>query len=151
MTELIQIITAAIGSLCFGLLFNLKDKKLIAAVTLCGGLGWLVFLALDRVFEQDFPCYFFVALLLSLTAEVLARTMKSPTTVFIAPALIPLVPGSSLYYTMANALGGNAELFAEKALNTLTYAAALAVGVISATVLAKLFLRLCALRRKTHE
>ena len=150
MTELIQIVTAAIGSLCFGLLFNLRDKKLIA-VTACGGIGWLIFILLDRLFEEEFLCYFFVALLISLSAEILARFMKSPTTVFIAPALIPLVPGSSLYYTMANALSGNTELFAEKAIDTLTYAAALAVGVISAAVLMQMLLRLPAVWRKKHE
>ena len=32
--------------------------------------------------------------------EIMARVLKTPTTVFMIPTLLPLVPGSRLYYTM---------------------------------------------------
>ncbi len=152
-TELVQIITAGIGALAFGVLFNLHGKKLIS-VFLGGAIGWLFVLLLTYCGADEPTAYFFVALLLSLYAEVLARVLKAPTTVFIIPSLIPLVPGSSLYYTMAYALDGEKELFTGKALTTLSLAAALAIGIIIATVLTRLFLKTRAVwkaRREKHR
>ena len=139
-TNLIEIITAGVGALAFGILFNLHGKKL-ASVLLGGALGWLFVVLLTHLGVDEPTAYFVVALLLSLYAEVLARALKAPTTVFIIPSLIPLVPGSSLYYTMAYGLSGEKELFSGKAFATLSLATALAVGVIIATVLTRLFLK----------
>ncbi len=139
-TNLVEIITAGIGALAFGVLFNLHGKKLVS-VLLGGAIGWLFVLILMRLGTDEPTAYFIVALLLSLYAEILARTLKAPTTVFIIPSLIPLVPGSSLYYTMAYALDGEKELFSGKAFATLALAAALAIGIIIATVLTRLLLK----------
>ena len=67
----------------------------------------------------------------------MARILKAPTTVFLTPSLIPLVPGASLYYTMTSMFGGELTLFTGKAFATLQLAAALAFGVIVATALMK--------------
>lgn len=142
-TNLVEIITAGIGAFAFGILFNLHGKKLVA-VSLGGAVGWLLVILLMRLGADEPTAYFIVALLLSLYAETLARTLKAPTTVFIIPSLIPLVPGSSLYYTMAYGLSGEKELFSRKAFATLALAAALAIGIIIATVLTRLFLRTAA-------
>ncbi len=139
-TNVIEIITAGIGALAFGVLFNLHGKKLLS-VFLGGAIGWLFVLILTHLGTDEPTAYFIVALLLSLYAEILARTLKAPTTVFIIPSLIPLVPGSSLYYTMAYGLSGGRELFSGKAFATLALAAALAIGIIIATVLTRLFLK----------
>ena len=149
-TEIVQIITAGIGALAFGILFNLHGKKLLS-VFLGGALGWLVVMGLTHFGVNEPTAYFCVALLLSIYSEVLARVLKAPTTVFIIPSLIPLVPGSSLYYTMAHALDGNKELFSGKALVTLSLAAALAIGIIIATVLTRLFLKACEVWKKKRE
>lgn len=137
-TEFIQIITAAIGSLAFGVLFNLHGKKLVS-VFLGGAFGWFLVVVLGYLGADEPTAYFIVALFLSLYAETMARVLKAPTTVFIIPSLIPLVPGSSLYYTMAYGLDGKREAFLDKALSTLSLAAALAIGIIIATVLMRLF------------
>ncbi len=149
-TNLVEIITAGIGALAFGVLFNLHGKKLLS-VFLGGAIGWLFVLLLILAGADEPTAYFVVALLLSLYAEILARTLKAPTTVFIIPSLIPLVPGSSLYYTMAFGLSGEKELFSGKAFTTLTLAAALAIGIIIATVLTRLFLKGVATVRARKE
>lgn len=138
-TALIQIITAMIGSLGFAILFNIRGKQLPVAF-LGGGLTFALFLLLDHFVESEMLCYFLVALTASLYAEVMARVLRSPATVFIAPCLIPMVPGASLYYTMSHALNDNAEGFIEKGTATLQIAAALAVGVIVSTVFMRIIL-----------
>lgn len=150
LTNLVEIITAGLGALAFGVLFNLHGKKLLS-VLLGGAVGWFFVILLMRLGADEPTAYFIVALLLSLYAEILARTLKAPTTVFIIPSLIPLVPGSSLYYTMAYGLSGERELFSDKAFATLALAAALAIGIIIATVLTRLFLKATAAVKAKKE
>lgn len=141
MTEIIQIITATVGSLGFGILFNVRKKRLIA-VGLGGGVAWALYLLFDMITGSLGLSYFLVSLLVSLYAEAMARIFKSPTLVFISPSLIPLVPGASLYYTMSHALSQKTELFLGSALTTLTAAAALAIGIIVGAIVAKLLTKL---------
>ncbi len=42
----------------------------------------------------------------ALYAEVLARWLKAPSTLFFIVAMIPLIPGSTLYYSMSCAVYG---------------------------------------------
>lgn len=131
MTEVVQIITGFIGSLGFAFLFNIRGKRLIAAA-FGGFLSWSLFVVFNMFINNDPVNYFFVALLVSIYAEVMARVMKTPTTTFITTSLIPLIPGGSLYYTMAYAFSSDLENFLTKGLYTLQLAAALAIGIIVA-------------------
>ena len=136
--EIIQIVTAFIGSLGFAILFNVRGIKLVIA-SLGGFLAWLLFVLLGYLSVHNEPIrYFIVAAAVSLYAEIMARIFRTPTTTFIITALIPLIPGSSLYYTMAYAFGENFENFLKKGVYTLELAAALALGIIVSTTLARI-------------
>ena len=135
-TEIIQIITGFIGSLGFSVLFNIRGKRLIMAA-IGGLLSWAMFLVFSRFINNEPINYFIVSLIISVYAEIMARLLKTPTTTFIAASLIPLIPGGSLYYTMAYAFEGDLQSFAERAVDTLKLAAALALGIIVATTIAK--------------
>lgn len=140
-TDIIEILAATVAALAFSLLFNIRGNKLLA-VAAGGGLGWLLVLLLQRATGSETLAYFIVALVISLYAEVMARVLKAPTTIFIAPSLIPLVPGASLYYTMTYVLKGDSQLFAGKAFYTLELASALALGIIGSAVIMKLFTKI---------
>ena len=127
--ELLQIVTGFLGSVGFAIFFNIRGKRL-AAASVGGGLSWLFYLLLNRLFSNDVLCYFLVSVLLAIYAEVMARMLKTPTTTFITTGLIPLVPGSSLYYTMTYAFSRQGEAFLEKGIHTLGLAGALAFGII---------------------
>ncbi len=124
----IQIITGFLGSLGFAILYNIRGKKLIAA-SLGGFMAWALFLLLGLFMDSEPMRYFIVSMSISLYAEILARVLKTPTTTFIITALIPLIPGGSLYYTMSSAFGGNFDVFLRNAVSTLSLALALAIGV----------------------
>lgn len=89
---------------------------------------WLVWLSYGMIAAS------FTAFL----AEWMARLLKTPTTTFLMTTLIPLVPGASLYYTMAYALGSDMEKFIQKAISTLKLAGALALGIVIATMIVKI-------------
>ena len=67
----------------------------------------------------------------------MARVLKTPTITFSMPCLVPLVPGSSLYYTMAYAFDSDFNKFLSKAIYTLQLAAALAIGTLLVTAVAR--------------
>ncbi len=126
---LIQIVTGCLGAAGFALLYNIRGRRLLFA-TLGGLLSWLVYLLSYQLWPNEILCYFIAATLVAAYAELMARLLKTPTTMFITTSLIPLVPGSSLYYTMTYAFRGAGEAFIEKGLHTLGLAGALAAGVI---------------------
>ena len=132
MDGLLQILTGFIGTLGFGILFHIRGVKLWLGA-LGGLLGWSVFLLLGFWIESEPVRYFIVSMLTTLYSEVMARWVKTPTTTFIIVSLIPLIPGSGLYYTMANALSGNSDGFLERGIYTLELSLALALGIILVT------------------
>lgn len=137
MNPVLQIIMGGLGTLGFNLLFNLRSKKLVLA-TLGGVISWAVFLVLEPVFPGEALRYFFATAVVTVYGEVLARVEKTPTTTFLVPSVIPLIPGSALYHTMNYALNEQWTAFAQQAFYTLQLALSLAVGIIAVTTLTRL-------------
>ena len=135
--ELIQIAAGFIGAFGFAILYNIRGRKLLAAA-FGGFISWSLFLLLGMVFESEPLRYFLVSVIISVYSEIMARLLKTPTTTFIITSLIPLVPGGSLYYTMANAFSGSLESFFTSAATTLKLAVALALGVVIITAFTNL-------------
>lgn len=139
-SEIIQILAGFVGSIGFAILFNIRGKRLLAAAI--GGLfSWLLFVILSKFIANESAGYFIVALAISIYAEVMARVLKTPTTVFITTSLVPLIPGGSLYYTMAYAFQGDLDTFVHKAVYTLQLASALALGIIVSATLTKVLFK----------
>lgn len=136
MTELTMIITGCLGAAGFALLYNIRGKRFVFAA-LGGLLAIAAYVALRFVLDNEILNYFICSLSVSLYAEIMARVLKTPTTTFVITGLIPLIPGSSLYYTMTGAFSGNLNSFIEKGLYTLGLAGALAAGIIVTLGVAK--------------
>ena len=103
-----------------------------------GGLfSWGLFVLLKFVSDGEALRYFIVAFVISLYSELLARHLKTPAGTFLMTALIPLIPGGSLYYTMSAVFAGDVQHFTTKAIGTLSLAAALALGIVLASALTK--------------
>lgn len=137
MNPLIQICMGLLGTLGFNLLFNIRGKKLVFA-TLGGLISWSVFLVLEPLLQGEATRYLIATAAITAYGEVLARKMKTPTTTFLVPSLIPLVPGSALYYTMNYALKKQWTEFVHQAFYTLQLAVSLAVGIIAVTTVVRL-------------
>jgi len=145
--ELIQLITGVIGSLGFAILFNIRGKRALAA-GFGALLSWGIYLLMSLIIPNATINYFIASVLTSFYAEVMARVLKTPTTTFITTSLIPLVPGGSLYYTMAYAFESDSSKFLTRAMETLSLASALALGVIVAATLTKLYMGYRTARKK---
>lgn len=133
---LIQIIASFFGTLGFGFLFNIRGKKLIFAAV-GGMLAWGLFLLLGNVIENEALRYFLVSVCSTTYAEILARILKTPATTFSIITLIPLVPGSALYYTATSVMNGSTQQFISKLVYTIELAIALSLGIVIVTALFK--------------
>lgn len=137
MDKLLQILMGCLGSLGFNILFNIRGRKLILA-SLGGLLSWTVYLLLESLFPGEALRYCLAAAAVTVYGEIFARIEKTPTTTFLVPSVIPLIPGGSLYYTMNYALNKQWAAFSNQGLHTLQLALALAVGIIAVTTLVRL-------------
>lgn len=137
MSPAVEVIMAFLGSLGFSILFNIRGSKLIVA-SMGGLLSWLMYLLFGLILHNPFAQAFTAAMLITIYAEICARVMKAPTTTFLTAAIIPLVPGSSLYYTMSYAVNGLFADFISSGANTLGLALALAAGIVVASSLCRI-------------
>lgn len=123
--KMLQLLMAFLGSAGFAIMFHLR-RNFLAIASLGGLLTWLVYLFCAPVM----PGYFFPSLAASafgaFYAEVLARVLKAPSTLFFIVAMIPLIPGSTLYYSMSCAVYG--QLARASIYGLQTFQCALGIG-----------------------
>ena len=124
----------------FGILFNIKGKKLLFAA-LGGGLSWYCYSLPLSLGLSEVSSLFISALVFSTYSEVLARIFKTPVTSFVICALFPLVPGSGMYYTMLATINGDLQNAVHLGINTLANAGTLALGVIFRSTITSLIFR----------
>lgn len=124
----------------FGILFNIKGKKLLFAA-LGGGLSWYCYSLPLSLGLSEVSSLFISALVFSTYSEVLARIFKTPVTSFVICALFPLVPGSGMYYTMLATINGDLQNAIHLGINTLANAGTLALGVIFISTITSLIFR----------
>lgn len=125
----VMILTATAGTLGYCLIINIKRNKIIYG---CLGGMFATFLycicvecGLSLLLQNLIP-----AAVATLYAEVLARVVKAPATVFLIPAIIPLVPGGRLYYTMSAIVDANVDEAKLYAHETIIIALGIAVGIV---------------------
>ena len=124
----IQMVTAFLGALGFALLCGLHKRHLLFAA-LSGMLTWGLYLLLQHFLQSAFLANLIASVFAVSLSEVLAHWRKCPATLFVVPAIIPLVPGGSLYYAMSYAVRNEVEAAGLYGRQTLVAALAIAAGI----------------------
>ena len=112
----------------FSIVFEIKKPTFLLVASCIGSIGWVIFVVLEGSVSPVMQ-YLYATMLISVLSELAARIWKAPATVFLFPGIIPLVPGGGLYYTMTYLLNGDFAGFAQKGIETASYAGAIAAGV----------------------
>lgn len=148
MTEIfIQLLTSLLGALGFSLLFNVERRHLFLC-SLGGVITWAVYLVgRDVLLFPEIASAAVSAAACQLFSEAMARLLKAPVTAFCIPALVPLIPGGSLFRTMDAAIGKDWALFRLYGGSTLQVALGIAVGLSFITALFFVFRTLRASKR----
>ena len=144
----LQCIFSVIASYGFVVIFNIHGfGSLLCA--LGGGITWAAFCAVQALGGQDLLCYFLATVVAAIFAEVMARIRKYPAISYLISCLLPLIPGSGIYYAAQQAMQGNSEGFVFYGTRTLAIAGCMAVGILLVVTLTKVITAHRALKR-TH-
>lgn len=133
---LLEVLSAFMASFAFGIIFNIKGKNLFFSAV-CGSIGWFVYKFSMKLGASDTMAMFLASVALSGYSEIFARILKTPVTTFVIAALIPLVPGGGMYYTMVEAINGDIMNSLEIGIKTIALAGVLAIGVILVSTVTK--------------
>lgn len=126
-------------SLGFGILFNIHGKRLFYAA-LGGGIGWYFYLLPQKYTHSIALSLFIASLVISIYSEIVARIFKAPVTLFLVVALLPLVPGAGMYYTMYQSIVGNATKSLSLGIETIFNAGAIALAPMVVSSVTKVIL-----------
>lgn len=129
-----------LGTLGFAVTMKapVKSLKYIA-------LGGFISAFIERslaMHTNDFIACLAAMTILSLYCEAASRIIKTPVTVTLMPSTIPLLPGSSIYYTMLYAIEGNYELIIKYGKATLFAGLGIALGAVISSAAVKMILSL---------
>lgn len=131
-----EIIFCIIGTLAFAITMKAPKKSLIFIA-----IGAAITSAIERVLSQyynDFTACFAAMICLGFYCEIIARIAKIPTSVILMPSTIPLLPGSSIYYTMLYAIQSDKKLLSQYASSTLLAGLGIALGAVLSSTFTKI-------------
>ena len=116
---------------CVGFLFVWNIHGSGSWLCALGGfITWAVFCLADRFGYGYATCCFFGTLMAAAYAEVMARVRKYPAISYLVISLIPLIPGSNIYYTAQQAVQGHMEGFIREGTLLVITAGVMAAGII---------------------
>ncbi|MGL4453396.1 MAG: threonine/serine exporter family protein [Sarcina sp.] len=142
----IETIACFLATFAFAIIFNIRGKFIIWA-SIGGGISWFFYKVILDATASNTLSMFSSAVIFSSYAEILARKLKTPVTTLVVCGLIPLVPGSGMYYTMSSAVSGSIEHTWGLAISTFASAGALALGVIFTSTITRIIINL---KHKTY-
>ncbi len=124
-----ECLACVLGCIGFSFLFNVRGRGLVLCL-IGAALCWGVYSLVLEAGGTDEAAMLFGSIFAAIHAEVMARVRKCPAIGFLVMALLPLIPGSALYYTMNYAVRGEMVLFGTQGLKTVVLAGLMAAGVL---------------------
>ena len=116
------------ASLGFGIIFDLRGTKLLVAA-LNGMIGGVVYNVL-LTNNGSTLSLFIASVVISIISGIMARILKCPTTTFLIAALIPLVPGGQMYYTVLDIINNDIAAAVNDGLKTVVDACSIVIGCV---------------------
>lgn len=129
-----------ISCLGFAYLFNCPKKAMMQGCV-AGGFSWVAYKLVMNMGYGTVVATFIGSIVLSIVCEICARIFKDAVTVFVLPAILPLVPGAGLYYTMLYFIQDNNSLALHKGIETLGCAVAIAIALLIVSSISKFFFK----------
>ncbi len=137
MSPLLAPLWAALATMGFAVLFNLRPRD-VPIAALGAAFGWAVSMPITSATGSEAVGLFAAAAVIGLWAELVAIFLKRPASVYIVCAIIPLVPGGGMYYTMLASVKGQTWNAVTVGFATLQSAGAIAAGLALSAAFARL-------------
>lgn len=132
-----QLIFSYLSTIGFSILFN-SPKNCILKASICGTTGWMINITILKFAKSPILGTFLGAFVVGIIGEFFAKKFRHPATIFIVPGVIPLVPGSGIYFTMLSFVKEDFLKAGNYALQTIGTAIAIAVAIILSSSLNKM-------------
>ena len=131
MTDLLQILAAGIGTVAFGALFGVPSKY-YSYCGLIGASGWAVyvFLWMRTGFWSEAVVVFLATVLVILMSRFFAVRERCPVTIFLICGILPLVPGTGIYWTCYYLVTGQLDEASTRGFSALKAAVAIVLGIV---------------------
>ncbi len=130
----VMVILSFIASVSFGVVFRIPPKDLWLA-GLGGVLARIALLTLTPLMSERLSYMTASALVAALYAEFLAVRRRQPSTYFVYPSMIPLIPGDLFFFALIGLYVGDVSIFISQGINCLLSLSGLSIGfVLSSTV-----------------
>lgn len=132
MSNMQLILLSFTASLGFGVMFHIVGLDLLFA-GLGGMISRIALLTFMSMTDSRFLFTLGAATCAALYAELLAVTKKVPSTVYLYPTIIPLIPADLLYFLMRNLVTGEYDAAFTYAADTVYGITGLCLGFILAS------------------
>ncbi|MBE5906774.1 MAG: threonine/serine exporter family protein [Lachnospiraceae bacterium] len=126
----LQLGSCTIGCIGFAILFHVRGKALFY-----NGIGafftWVIYALLYyRMHVSGFFSTLLAACFVAAFAYVMARVNKMPSTIFLTATVMPLIPGSNLYYMMYAVTRSDSAMLRSETITLLQTCLAIALGFL---------------------
>ncbi|WP_353894185.1 threonine/serine exporter family protein [Proteinivorax hydrogeniformans] len=128
---------ALLATLGYCIVFNVPKKYLLLS-SFGGAIGWITYVSFNSYLDSPVTAVFIASSIVGLWGEILSVKIKDLVTIFIIPGIIPLVPGSGMYYTALAIADQDFEQAAATGSETLFIAITIASGIILVSSLSRL-------------
>ncbi|WP_123525234.1 threonine/serine exporter ThrE family protein [Streptomyces sp. 840.1] len=137
----IQILASMVLSLAFAILLQ-QERSTVLAVTLNGGVAWVIFGAMARTGEISPVAATAVAAgLVGLFGQLFSRYRYTSSLPFITAAIGPLLPGSATYFGLLGIAQNELDRGLASLSTAVATAGAIAIGVNLGSEISRLFMR----------
>ncbi|SNX53737.1 threonine/serine exporter family protein [Thermoanaerobacterium sp. RBIITD] len=126
---ILQILYGFFATAGFAFLFNVPLNSIIIS-GISGAISWAGYLLVIKIYPSVIAATFIASLFIGIMGEIFARKMKNPSTIFVIPGIIPLVPGAYSYRTILAIIQGNNKQAFGLGLQTIGIALAIAAGLM---------------------
>ncbi len=126
---IVHLIASFVCCIGFSIVFNIHGT----GIFLCsfgGVIAWFVYAITIKLGFSELTGYFMSAAASSAYAEIMARIRKFPAISYLVVSVLPLIPGSGIYYSMNFAVRGEMDKFSSQGMHTIAITGSMAVGII---------------------
>lgn len=122
-----QLLMAFVGTISFVIMFELPWKFVFFG-GLCGVISWGVYLLTYPMLGLAFATFLSIVAM-CFVARVFSTVLRCPLTGFLVPGIIPIVPGSALFFMVFYLTAPSLRAAALKGLDALIICGALMLGI----------------------
>ena len=105
----IQVIFGAVACVGFAIWFRVRSWNILWCAV-GAFITWGVYLLAYHAYPNAFGATVLASFVCGLYGQIMARVKKTPATIFTTICILPIIPGSSLYYAMYGVVTRNVEL-----------------------------------------